>query len=433
MTIERSAGRGEHALAEARAMEAISRASKYFGEIRVHSRALIASSAGLGAGFLLNHYIANLFAPHLIEEFGWSRADFALIGTVSLLNLLVIPLVGRMTDLVGIRPVALVGVVSFPLTFVAYSLMSGSLAMFAAITVVQTLLAAATTTSIVYSRLVAERFVTTRGLALAIAATAPALVGVVGSPLLHDVIDTFGWRIGYLAVAVYVAIVGAFAILLIPPRQPQNKSGTTGKSARSRAAQDYSVILRSPSFWVICAGMLLCNLINPLQSSQMSLMLLEKGVSSETASWMISLFAAGVMLGRFICGVALDRFPAHHVAAIALGLPGVGLFLLAFGFTAPIVLSGAVLLFGLSLGAESDLVAYLVIRFFKIDVYGSVIGLVVTSMALSTVLGSAILSITLRLTDNFSLYMLLSGTASVTGAALFLLLGRKGIAATARI
>lgn len=399
----------------------------YLGEIRRNWRPVAAASAGLGAGTLLNHYIGHIFAPHLLEAFGWSKSSFALTGTLGLLTLIFIPLAGRMADLLGVRRVALIGVVSLPLTFVAFSMMNGNIFLFAAITVVQNLLAGVTTTSTVYSRLIAERFVTARGLALAIAATTPALVGIVGSPLLDGVIHAHGWRIGYLAVAAYVAIIGSVALMLIPGRASVPEAGSASRPPRRRAAADYRLIMRSRAFWIIFVGMLLCNLIYPLQSSQMKLMLLENGVDSTAGSWMISLFAVGVMLGRFGCGLALDRFPPHLVAAIGMGLPAIGLLSLALGFNAPAILAGSVVLLGLSLGAESDLAAFLVIRFFRIDIYSTVVSLVVVAIGVAAVLGSVMLSLTLRLVHDFSLYMLLGGIASLAGSALFLLLGREAI------
>lgn len=395
----------------------------YMAEIRAHGRVLAAVTAGMGAGYLLNHYIANSFAPNLIAEFGWSRAEFALIGALGLLSLFVVPVVGRMTDLFGSRRVAMIGVIAFPLTFVAYSQMNGSLSVYAAITVVQNLIAGATTSSTVYSRLIAERFVIARGLALAVAATSPALVGLLGTPMLQAVIDTQGWRTAYLVVAAWTAVVGLLALVLIPRRAPDDPAKAKGK--RRSARKDYPWVFRSPAFWAIFAGFFLCNLIYPLQSSQMKLMLLESGASAGTAALLISVFAGGVMVGRIACGLALDRFPAPLVAVIAMGLPAIGLFTLAAGVSTPAVLAGAVVLMGLSLGAESDLAAYLVMRYFPVEIYGTVLGLVVTSLALSATAGALLLSLTLALVDHFWLYMLIAGISSVIGSLLFLLLGRQ--------
>ncbi|MEJ6011667.1 MFS transporter [Novosphingobium aquae] len=399
-----------------------SSASGYWLEVREHRRALVAASAGLASGFLLNHYVANIFGPQLIEAFGWTRSQFALVGAFGMINLATIPLIGRLTDRIGIRPVATVGIAAFPLTFVAMSQMGGSFETFVLISLAQYLLCGATTTSIVYSRLVAERFAAARGLALAIGATAPAVVGIVGSPLLQALITREGWRTGYLAVALYVALVGAFALAFMPRDKP--RSSATRK--RVERTGDYPVLLRSRTFWTLFFGFLLCNLIYPLQSSQLMLMLAEQGIDSARGAWMVSLFAGGVLAGRFLCGIALDRFPSHYVAAVALGLPGLGLLAMSTGLAGPFGLAVAVVVMGLSLGAESDLAAYLVMRHFELRVYGTVLGLVVTSLALSASLGSIMLSATLALTGSFTAYLLLSAAGCLIGALLFLLLGKQG-------
>ena len=66
---------------------------------------------------------------------------------------------------------------------------------------------------------------------------------------------------------------------------------------------DYQLIFRSRTFWIIAGGFLLCNLIYPLQSTQMTLLLMEKGASIDTAAWMISLFAGGVLGAALFAGV----------------------------------------------------------------------------------------------------------------------------------
>ena len=86
----------------------------YLGELRVNWRFLAAAGMGMTAGYLLVNYIGNLFTPHLIEEFGWSRGDIALIGATAFLGILGQPIVGRLADAFGVKRVALIGVISAP-------------------------------------------------------------------------------------------------------------------------------------------------------------------------------------------------------------------------------------------------------------------------------------------------------------------------------
>ena len=97
-----------------------------------------------------------------------------------------------------------------------------------------------------------------------------------------------------------------------------------------------------------------------------------------------------MLVGRFLCGLALDRFAAHLVAAIGMGLPAIGLFLLASSFDTSAVLMLSVLLIGLSFGAEGDLVGFLVVRHFGVHVYSSVMGMMTAAIAISSSIGAAL-------------------------------------------
>jgi MFS family permease len=137
---------------------------------------------------------------------------------------------------------------------------------------------------------------------------------------------------------------------------------------------------------------------------------------------LVSLYAFGIIIGRFACGLALDRWPTHIVGAVSMSLPAIGLFIFASDLTEFYVLAVAVLLLGLSQGAEGDLAAYLVARYFGIEIFSTVLGLVVATISGATALGAGVLSITLAATDGYVLFLLMSGTAVLTGGTLFLAL-----------
>ena len=396
----------------------------YFGELRTNWRTLLASAIGLGAGLSINSYVVSVFAPHLLEAFGWSKAQYALLGTTIMAMLFCLPFVGRLTDVFGVRRVALIGVVSTPLSYFAFSRFDGEIEAFLFLTVLQVIFGS-TTTATVYSRLVAERFTRARGLAFALVACWPAVVGAIGVPMLTHTIETHGWRAGYEALAVFSAIVGAIALLLIPSSA---NDGTRPVATRQRARTDYGALVRNPTFWLIVAGVFLCNLPQTLNSMQLNLMLIDNGATTTQASMMVSLFAMGVIVGRFACGVALDRLPSHLVAAAGMGLPAIGMFILASSLDTVGALSAAALLLGLSMGAEGDIYAYLVVRHFGVQIYSSVLGLTTAVLGIATSVGSVILSLTLARTDSFAPFVLFSGVITVVGSALFLLLGRESVA-----
>ena len=388
----------------------------YREEFRVHWRAMLGATAGFSSGLSVNSYVNSVLAPYLLEEFAWTKAQFALAGTLSLLTLIFIPIAGRLTDLFGARRVAAVGIVAFPMSFVLLAMMKGDIRVYYAITVLQIVLCV-TTTSTVYSRVIAERFTAARGLALAAFACGPAVLGAVGSPLLTEYMNVAGWRAGYIAFGVFSALAGAIAIGLLPGKE----KGTVGADRRKReAAHDYREIARSPTFWIILTSTVLCSLPFPLAASQLKVMLIEHDVSSTQAGFMVSVFAVGVIVGRLASGVALDRFPTHWVAAVGMGMPCIGLFILASDISYLPVIVLAVGTLGFSYGAESDVVGYLAARHFDMEVFSTVLGLFMAGAGAAITLGSAILTLTLWMTDTFTSFMLISGVSVLIGSIGFL-------------
>jgi MFS family permease len=392
----------------------------YLGEFRAHWRLLLASTIGHGAGLGVMAYVIGTFAPHLLQDFGWSRSSFALLSTATLLTLLCLPLIGRATDLLGVRRVALIGVVWLPLSFLLLAEQQGDFRLFMAITVSQVILGT-TTTSTVYSRLVAERFEQARGMGLAIMASGPALAGAIGSPMLSDYIDEHGWRAGYRAMALFSACLGVAAILMIQRGQRPLPAAVRARSA----PRDYRIIFRSPAFWAIAGGMFLCNLAAPLHGPQLKLMLLDNGAGAAYAATLVSMYATGVIIGRFACGIALDRLPAHRVAAVSMGLPSIGMLMIASPLDGAWMLATAVLLMGLSQGAEGDIAGYLVVRHFGVKIYSSVLGLVIASLGAATSIGAIILSQMLKPSDSYAEFLVLTAGTVLIGSLLFLLLGTK--------
>lgn len=396
----------------------------YFSEFRTNWRALAASSLGLAVGYTFINYVTNIFSPHLIRELGWSKADFALLGLIVIVAAVCQPVAGRLADRFGVRRMALVGVISAPLLFVLLSRMTGPFWQFYLINVLQVVLVGGTTSAVIYTRLIAERFDLARGVALGVTACAPAAAGALLAPVMSELADLYGWRTGYLLVAGFVALAGLLAVALIP--------GDGGaRPARAASAEppslvDYRALFRDRTFQILIAGMLLCNLTLTLQMTQLKIVLLDLGVGGSASSLMISVYGFGVIAGRLLCGVALDRYSPHLVAAASMSAPAIGLLLLASGTASGLFAGLAVALLGLAMGAEGDVGAYLVMRYFRRAIYGSVFGLLMGALSLSGAVGAVLLSVTLAASDgSFRPFLVLSGVAALIGGSLFLLLGNR--------
>jgi len=113
----------------------------------------------------------------------------------------------------------------------------------------------------------------------------------------------------------------------------------------------------------------------------------DKGYSGETTAWSLSTVGLVSLFGRLIVGYLLDRLPAPFVTATILLLAAFGLVLLIVGTSVSMVCLGAVLV-GLAMGAEADLLTFLVSRYFRLVEISRVIAINWVAWALGGALGA---------------------------------------------
>lgn len=406
----------------------------YLGEIRANARPLAAASIGSGTSLPLFAYTNSVFAPHLIEDFGWSRSQFALVGLTMLTTLFLLPFVGRFTDNLGVLKIAVVGTILVPICFLGFAAQQGAFWHYL-VASTGVLAVGSLTSPLVYTRLIAENFERATGLALTIVNCVPALLAMAMVPAMNWFIEGYGWRLGYVAMAIVTVIGGLTAIILIPKKpkpggqtHPLPEPGTNVPDFPAiadvpiTAKQDYSKILKSKIFWLIFVGMFMCLLQTPLHASQMNLMLVDNQISMQTAANIVTVYAFGTVVGRIACGLALDKYPTPIVATLSMVLPALGFFLLGTDINTVTVITFSMFLVGLSVGAESDLISFLVARYFKLRIYNTTLGLVYCVSFLASALGALAISFTLKLTDSFSPYLFFVAGSIAVGSLLFLLM-----------
>lgn len=400
---------------------------RYLSEIAAAWRPLLAATLGMGTGMSIIGTVTSAIAPTLVADAGWAKSDFAMVGTLGLLTALAMPFIGRLADVLGVKLTALIGIVAMPLAFLGYSLIGGSFTIYLAVFIFQSVVCV-TTTATVYTRLVVHHVVHARGLALAIVACGPALFSAVGGPILNQFVEAHGWVATYRALALFVTLTGIVTFLLIPPTA--EKKSAMAAAPKRRARDDYPEVFREPAFWILFASMYLCNLPLTLILVQLKMLVLDNGITGEGASIMFTALALGMLLGRFVTGVALDRFAPNVVSFFTLGLPGIGLYVLATSYDAPTVVTTSIFSLGFAVGAEGDILAFLVARHFRPAIYSSVLGLLTGVCSLAAASGAALLSLTMARTGSFDTFLVITGTAVLAGSLLLLMLRRAPEEAT---
>ena len=395
-----------------------------FSEFRRHWRPLLGSFIGMGSALSLNSYILSIFAPYLMKDLGWSLKQMASLGIVQVLIVICMPVAGRLADRYGVRRVAAPGALAFPLFLVAIAMMDGSIETYFWIYVAQTVICS-TTTSTVYSRVVAGAYSLRRGLALGIVGASPPLVAALFSPLISGYVEAEGWRAGYLLVAGYSAFCAVVTLALLPSRRAESAIDRAAGALRPQGI--YRAIFANPVFWIMLVAILLVNLPFTLATTHLKTVAEAQGLSAGAAALLVSIFAVSSIAGRILSGVALDYFPAHRIAAIGFGLPVLGLLLLASPLDSFAAVAVGLALIGISFGGEGDIVPYLVTRYFGIAIYSTVLGLLSAVMGLAMGGGNVLLA----LTGSFDAYLWIAAATAFAGSLLFLALGRPRFAAAA--
>lgn len=371
-------------------------------------------------GVTLNSYTANIFGPAMLAEFGWSKADYAFAGTFTFISLIFTPIAGRLVDACGYRLAGTIGFLAMSAAYFALSLMTGDIWQYYAIIMFKNVIGVLTT-SMVFSRVVVARFNSARGLALAIPASASPLIGSLAVIVVGGILATDGWRAGYRVLALACLVGGMVAIALCGREERTVVQGLAVRNAFD--LRDVAGVLRRRAAVLLIAGMFLVNIPQTVLSSQLGILLSDKGMGKSFIVWLVSLYPIGVTIGRFFTGLLLDMLRPHMVALVMLALPAIGLAVLATTANADWVLTLTILVIGISQGAEGDVGAYLASRKFELRHYSFIFSLIFASVGAGTSTGALLLSHSLATSDSFRSFLLLSVVATLMGALCFFLTG----------
>jgi len=152
--------------------------------------------------------------------------------------------------------------------------------------------------------------------------------------------------------------------------------------------------------------------------SHLAAILTDAGSGGSRAALALSIFGISALAGRVIAGWLVDRFFAPHVAAVLFGGLLVGIALLRLGISGLI----AACLTGIALGAEMDVMPYLVCRYFGLRAFGAIHGVRFGAFTLGMASGPLLMGYGFDLTHSYrtplSILLVLLFVAITAAAAL---------------
>ena len=151
-------------------------------------------------------------------------------------------------------------------------------------------------------------------------------------------------------------------------------------------------------------------------------LLTDRGLSAQSAALATSLLGGAVLVGRVWAGYLLDRCFASYAAVCFFCGATLGIFLLWNGAVGGLAFS-AVILLGLGLGAEGDIVPYVVSRYFGLRAFGEIYGYAFTAFTLGGVIGPLLMGVSFDSTGSYRLVLGGFVVATLTAAGLMARLG----------
>lgn len=395
-------------------------------EFKLGRPVLVACVAGVACGASpIPYNVLPVILGPVNAEFGWGRFEILLGLTIfGVLASFLAPLLGSMADRHGVRKVALWSLLAFSAVFAAFALVPGQLWAWWAMWAVLGLVGIGST-PVVFSRAVNLWFVKNRGLALGIMLLGTSLAGFIVPQIARRVVEGMGWREVFPIVALLPLLVAIpLALLwLREPRGEEKPAGITDADGRT-VGVTAATALKDRRFWILWVSIAAIAFAYGGAHINMVQILDQHGIGLADAANVMSIVALGIMSGRIIMGLLLDRFWAPAVAFPVLLMPAFAAFLLMGTSTAFVPLAIAGFMLGFAAGAESDLIAFLAGRYFGMVQFGRIYGLLYLPFGVFSALSPAIWGLVRDRTGSYDPILMVAMVLFVFGGSLLLLLGR---------
>lgn len=300
--------------------------------------ALVASQGVSGAA-------TGILQRPMMDDLGWSSAEYSLSGTISLLLGGILGVFsGQLLDHYGARKLIAIGATILGITFIYISTIE-SLLVFTLLTVIGGAAGASLAGPLVVNVTVAKWFVRYRGWALALGSTGVSLGNILWPLLMTYVVDTAGWRAGFLWRAVLMILLLGAATLLLR-RKPEDygllPDGVKKQNTDDKAAQvGYQAVLadetnsytrrsaiKTRALWLISAAYGLNTAAMMAILMHGTAFITDSDFSRSVAAIAFSINGFANLTSKIPWAWSLARVPVRYLAAATLTFSGSGVVLM---------------------------------------------------------------------------------------------------------
>lgn len=376
--------------------------------------AVVGSITGISALLL---YTNGQFVAGLAREFGLTRVQFGfgvLLATMAIAA--ANPLVGWLVDRLGAKWPSIGGLVLLSAGFAALGAFTGSVSGYF---LLQTLLGfvGAASGPIAYTKIIGAAFHARRGVALGITMMGIGLSGWLVPPVLARIIEAHGWRGGYFALAV-IPLAGALITAIVLPRV----AAPARAASPAMSTDEPATWLHSRVFWILALAFAAISLSFAGLLPHFVPLLGDNGLDPVAAGVVAGRIGLAVIASRLLIGYLLDRVfaPWLAIAICLIAAAGIALLLIKGVGSASIT----AIAMGIALGAELDLMGFLVARYFGLAQFGKIYGWLYGAFVFASGLGPLWVGAVRDASGSYTPALLACALGLVASSAVFLLLPR---------
>jgi MFS family permease len=362
----------------------------------------------------------SVFLKPFGAMFHWGRAEISLALTlVTITTALATPVAGKIIDAFGPRRSLMASVILFSCSVAITPLLieqaglSGLYLAYAAIGI-----CGATCGTVAYLHLLSGWFDKYRGLALGIGMSGFSLGAALTPPLASFCITHYNWQAGFYALAALPIIVALPVVALFVKDPPLTHNADLDGAGWSAAAA-----LRSWVFWVLFAVFFLVAMgIHGVQLHSVALVS-DLGFKAGQAVAGVSILFGASIVARMAAGALLDVAFGPHVSAALFALSFVGFPVLIFAHSLSAAYLGLALV-GVGAGVETDVLGYLVSRYFGRVAFGQIYGFVYFAFMSGTAIGPFVFGLSFDRAKSYAPALAFTGGGLALACVLLMFLPR---------
>jgi MFS family permease len=389
----------------------------------------------VAALFVVTFSVSNPFAgfgvflPVLSEAFGWSRGAISVALSINLLLGGVVGFaLGTAADRHGPRlPLALT-VMCAGLGFALASTVQALWHFYLFVGVMAGI--GMSGFYVLSTATVSQWFERRRGLAIALVLIGFNLGFMTGGPLTALLIQHVGWRAAFVVLGSGVCLIGGLASLLVRFPGEAERAASSLRPVAMRAAplpsggMEFRAAVRDRRLWFLTIGWLLQGFVLLMVSVHIVPYARDRGLTLESAAFVLTAYGIGAVIGRLTFGSAADRFGGSGTMWICFILQLIGLIPLLVAPTQAVLLALAAV-FGIGFAGADTLYVKAAPDVFGVRALGRIMGVLTLGWRTGAALGPPAAGFVHDATGAYTVPFGAAPLATCVSFVLFMLAARR--------